>query len=402
MPADLTPSQPSRPGWNGSRRTLATQPANPSAPEAAKQPSKRPERKTGLDAPVRLSVASRADLERTADTITACQLPDGMIPWFDEGHADPWNHVEAAMSLAALGRRAEADAAYGWLARIQRPDGAWHQYYTAHGVEQDKLDANVIAYVATGVWHHYLRFGDDGFLSEMWPVVQRALDFVLDLQTPRGEIIWARHADGTPWSFALLTGSSSISHSLRCGLAIAAQRGVQRPDWELALARLVRTIRQFDREAFAPKDRYAMDWYYPVLTGVLTGAAGRERLRQGWDRFVLEGEGVRCVSDREWVTTAETCECAMAYLSVGDRLTATRLFEWAQRLRQGDGRYLTGLALPERVSFPDQERTTYSAAAVILTADALAADSATSGLFADHAMLPTALELDPADSAATD
>ena len=40
-------------------------------------------------------------------------------------------------------------------------------------------------------------------------VVEKAIDFVLDLQTPRGEILWARHADGTPWSFALLTGSSS-------------------------------------------------------------------------------------------------------------------------------------------------------------------------------------------------
>jgi hypothetical protein len=40
----------------------------------------------------------------------------------------------------------------------------------------------------------------------MWPVVEAAIDFVLDLQEPRGEILWARHADGTPWPFALLTG----------------------------------------------------------------------------------------------------------------------------------------------------------------------------------------------------
>ena len=384
MSAELTPSLPSR---SGTQRALANQP--PVQGEQAQ----------ALCSSSDLGLTSAADLALTADTITDCQLANGMIPWFDDGHADPWNHVEAAMALAVVGRRAEAEAAYEWLARTQRPDGAWHQYYTAHGVEQDKLDANVIAYVAAGVWHHYLRFRDDGFLSEMWPVVRQALDFVLDLQTPRGEILWARHADGTPWPFALLTGSSSISHSLRCGLAIADQRGVQRPRWELALARLVRTIRLFRREAFAPKDRYAMDWYYPVLTGVMTGAEGRERLSRGWDRFVLEGDGVRCVSDRDWVTTAETCECAMAYLSVGDRFTALRLFEWAQRLRQSDGRYLTGLALPTRVSFPDRERTTYSAAAVILAADALAADSATSGLFADHSMLPPPLDFGRADAA---
>ena len=352
----------------------------------------------GAATPTVAGALSRADAGRTAQTIAACQLANGMIPRFDGGLADPWNHVEAAMGLTVAGLRAEAEAAYGWLAAIQRPDGSWHQYYTAHGVEHNKLDANVIAYVATGVWHHYLRFRDNGFLAEMWPVVERALDFVLELQTPRGEILWARHADGTPWPFALLTGSSSISHSLRCGLAIAAENGVERPGWELALARLVHTIRWHGHEAFAPKDRFAMDWYYPVLTGVLDGAEARARLSEGWDRFVLAGEGVRCVSDQEWVTTAETCECAMAFLSAGDRATAAALFDWAQRLRQDDGRYVTGLALPERVHFPAEERTTYSAAAVLLAADALADESPTSGLFTGRAGLPAALDLDPVDT----
>ncbi len=345
---------------------------------------------------------SRADADRTADTIAAVQLPSGMIPRFADGVADPWNHVEAAMALTVTGRRAEADAAYQWLARTQRPDGAWHQYYTADGVDQDKLDANTIAYVAAGVWHHWLRFGDAGLLTEMWPVVQRALDFVLALQTPRGEILWARHADGTPWPFALLTGSSSISHSLRCGLAAAHQLGEERPGWELALARLVHTVRHCGHEAFAPKDRWAMDWYYPVLAGVLRGDEARLRLASRRRVFVHEGEGVRCVSNQDWVTTAETCECAMAYLAIGDRDAALSLFEWAQRLREPDGSYLTGRAFPSNVSYPDQERTTYSAAAVLLAADALAGTSATSGLFVDRSSLPVPLDLDPLEEPARD
>ena len=345
---------------------------------------------------------SRAQADRTADTISALQLPSGMIPRFEGGVADPWNHVEAAMALTVAGRRSEADAAYEWLARTQRPDGAWHQYYTTDGVDQDKLDANTIAYVAAGVWHHWLRFGDTGFLAEMWPVVQRALDFVLALQTPRGEILWARHADGTPWPFALLTGSSSISHSLRCGLAAAHHVGEERPSWELALARLVHTVRHFDHEAFAPKDRWAMDWYYPVLTGVLRGAEARARLASRRGVFIHAGEGVRCVSNQDWVTTAETCECAMAHLGIGDRAAALSLFEWAQRLREPDGTYLTGRAFPANVSYPDQERTSYSAAAVLLAADALAGDSETSGLFVDWGSLPSPLDLDPLEEPARD
>ena len=348
------------------------------------------------------ALLSRSEADRTADTIAALQLSSGMIPRFAGGVADPWNHVEAAMALTVAGRRAEAGAAFEWLARIQRPDGAWHQYYTADGVDQDKLDANTIAYVAAGVWHHWLRFNDAGFLAEMWPVVQRALDFVLALQTARGEILWARHADGTPWPFALLTGSSSISHSLRCGLAAARQVGEERPSWELALARLVHTIRHFGHEAFAPKDRWAMDWYYPVLAGVLQAAEAQNRMASRRGIFVHEGEGVRCVSNQDWVTTAETCECAMAYLAAGDRAVALKLFEWVQRLREPDGSYLTGRAFPANVSYPDRECSTYSAAAVLLAADALAGDSPTSGLFVDLGALPAPLDLDPVEEPARD
>ena len=378
------------------RRQLGRRSTNGRAPAAGEPGRPAPE------TPEVAALLSRTGADRTADTIAALQLSSGMIPRFAGGVADPWNHVEAAMALAVAGRRAEADAAYEWLARIQRPDGSWHQYYTADGIDQDKLDANTIAYVAAGVWHHWLRFSDAGFLAEMWPVVQRALDFVLGLQTPRGEILWARHADGTPWPFALLTGSSSISHSLRCGLAIAHAVDQERPSWELALARLIHTIRHCGHEAFAPKDRWAMDWYYPVLAGVLTGSEARARLASRRTVFVHEGEGVRCVSNQDWVTTAETCECAMAYLAAGDRAAALKLFEWTQRRREPDGSYLTGRAFPANVSYPDQECSTYSAAAVLLAADALAGDSPASGLFVHSGSLPAPLDLDPVEEPARD
>ncbi|MSW93242.1 MAG: prenyltransferase, partial [Actinobacteria bacterium] len=109
------------------------------------------------------------ELAATVDAIAALQLPSGMIPWFPGGHADPWNHVEAAMALLVGGRRAAAERAYEWLVAMQRPDGAWHHYYLADRVEQDKLEANVTAYIATGVWHHWLITGDRGFLETMWP-----------------------------------------------------------------------------------------------------------------------------------------------------------------------------------------------------------------------------------------
>ncbi len=344
-------------------------------------------RETELAGPCVAGVLSATELEQTADSIADWQLPNGMIPWFPGGHADPWNHVEAAMALTVMGRRKEAERAYQWLADHQRSDGAWHQYYVADGVEQDKLDANCVAYVATGVWHHHLCTDDRSFLESMWPVVERAVDFVLDLQLPRGEIRWARHADGTPWSFALLTGSSSICHSLRAAIATGEELGHERPDWELSAARLADVIRT-QPDAFAPKHRWAMDWYYPVLAGVVTGQEGRAMLASRYDTFVMDGLGVRCVSDRPWVTAAETCESLMAHLGVGRRDIAAEMFEWVQNLRADDGSYFTGMVHPERVHFPADERTSYTAAAVILAADALSGASPASTLFSNHRTLP--------------
>ena len=310
-----------------------------------------------------------------------------MIPWFPGGHADPWNHIEAAMALDVAGLCDEALNAYQWLADIQLTDGSWHNYYIEKGVEQDKIDTNCVAYIATGVLHHYLISKDKGFLETMWTVVEPAIEFVLDLQTPRGEIIWACHSDGTSWSYALLTGSSSISHSLRAALAIADHLGIERPEWTSKGQRLVEVIKT-NPEAFAPKKRWAMDWYYPVLTGVLQDSEGLKRLSEQTTDFEIPQRGIRCVSDRPWVTTAETCECALAYLAVGERDHGIELFTKIQDYRDENGRYLTGVVYPENVSFPENEFSTYSAAAVILTADAVLGLTDANEIFTNHSFLP--------------
>ena len=146
---------------------------------------------------------------------------------------------------------------------------------------------------------------------------------------------------------------------------IAAQLGRRRPG-QSAL-----TTARDEPDAFAPKHRWAMDWYYPVLCGAITGESGRERLAHRYDAFITEDWGVRCVSDRPWITAAETCECAMAHLAVGETDRATELFTWAQRLRTEEDRYWTGIVLPDQVHFPGGEQSTYTSSAIILAADAL-------------------------------
>ena len=132
-------------------------------------------------------VLSADEVAASADHLASLQVASGMIPWFSGGHCDPWNHVEAAMALDVAGLHAEAEAAYEWLADVQRPDGAWHNYYWPDGsVEEAKLDTNVCAYIATGVWHHWRCTWDRAFLDHLWPTVERAMEFVLSLRRADG------------------------------------------------------------------------------------------------------------------------------------------------------------------------------------------------------------------------
>ena len=102
-------------------------------------------------------VLSADEVVQTAESIAALQLDSGMIPWFKDGHCDPWNHVETAIALDIAGLHHNAERAYEWLVDMQHPDGWWFNYYLPGGiVEEPKLDTNVCAYIAAGVWHHWL------------------------------------------------------------------------------------------------------------------------------------------------------------------------------------------------------------------------------------------------------
>jgi hypothetical protein len=337
---------------------------------------------------------SLAEAAETAAWIASVQLPTGMIPWYPGGHADAWNHTEAAMALALAGRVAEAEAAYEWLRSAQQPDGSWCLYHLAEGIEEPRRDPNVGAYVATGVWWQWLSTGDRGFLEAMWPTVAAAVDFALSLQAPGGEIRWSRDVDGHVGRFALVTANSSIAHSLRCAVSIAASLGWERPEWELAADRVACAIDRYVRlpgagsGLFESKDRWAMDWYYPVLGGALGPVVGHRRIEAGWDTFVMPGLGVRCVSDHNWVTAAETAELVMALDAVGESERAAEVLGWTRHLREADGAYATGRVHPPGNRFPGGERSTYSAAAVLMADHVLWSSAPTAGVFRPPAAAP--------------
>jgi hypothetical protein len=340
--------------------------------------------------PAVAGVLTPEQCRQTARSIAAAQESSGAIPWFAGGHTDPWDHVESAMALTAAGLLEPAWAAFDWCRRMQRPDGSWPIQIRSGIVEDANSDSNFCAYIATGVWHHVLVTGNNSFAATMWPVVQKAIDFVIDLQLDSGEICWARSEVGA-LPEALLTGCASIFHSIRCALALAALIGEPQPEWELALGRLGHAIVAHP-EAFTEKGRYSMDWYYPILGSALRGPAAAARIRQRWDDFVVAGLGIRCVRDRPWVTGAETCELVMALDAIGHRSAAHRQFGAMQHLRDGDGSYWTGLVFADGKRWPE-ERTTWTGAAMILAADALSDSTPGGGIFRGDE-LPIGLQTD--------
>ena len=329
-------------------------------------------------------------LRPTAEFILQVQRPSGEIPWFEGGYTDPWDHVEAAMGLSIAGELEAAERAYAWLGSLQLADGSWWASYRGEVVDnRERRETNFVAYAATGVWHHYLVSGNDEFLRRQWPMVERAIEFVLALQSPHGDIDWAVDGAGKAKGDALVTGCSSIYKSLECAYNIAVTLGEERPQWLNARTRLGRALRskpeRFDR-TWESKQRYSMDWFYPVLTGVYRGAEARSRLGARWHEFVKEGLGCRCVVEEPWFTVAESCELVMALLAAGDHARAVELYSWLQQWQAEDGSYWTGYQLVEDLLWPD-EKPTWTAGAILLAADALTGHTAGARLFTEVNLL---------------
>ena len=338
---------------------------------------------------------SPEEVVETADWIASLQMRDGVVPWFRGGHADPWNHIEAAMALACAGRWAEVERAFGWLAANQLEDGSWCAGYVMGGVVEPRRDPNVCSYVATGaLWCAQLGAGTS-FLEALWPVVSRAMAWCLGCQLPGGEIAWSVDADGVRATYALLSANSSLLLSFHCAAKIASTLGQDPLPWLQAASRVKAAVAQFcqgeaagdgvvarRQAAFAPKGRWAMDWYYPVLTGALAAEESRGRIAGRWGEFVEPGLGVRCVADRYWVTAAETAECAIAVARAGLASEARALLAWTRHLRHPSGAYWTGCAHPECARYPGGQQSTYSAAAVVIADHVLAGRSQAAAIFA--------------------
>ncbi len=312
------------------------------------------------------------NLDKTAHYIRSLQQPDGAILWNQNDKLDPWDHVEAAMGLSVTGFYDEAEHAYTWLAAQQCDDGSWQSAYFCESPSELK-ETNFIAYIATGVWLHYQVTQNESFLTALYPVVQKALNFVLRFQQPTGEISWAVNRNNQPEPDALLTACASIARSIECGINISQKLKKDCQPWKKAWKQLCDAVKhkpeRFDR-TWESKARFAMDWYYPILAGLYSADDAKARIDKRWQEFVEPKLGCRCVTDEPWVTMAETSELVMALVAANDNARAEKLFQTLAQWQQDDGGFVTGYVFRDKAIWPE-DKTSWTAGAVLLAADAL-------------------------------
>ena len=196
-------------------------------------------------------VLSAAQVAQSAAAIAAMQEPCGAVPWTVGEHVDIWNHVEAAMAMLVGGEVEAAERAYAWVPTMQREDGSWPMKIVNGAADDERGEVNMSAYLAVGVWHHWLVRRDQRFVQRFWPSVRAGLDWVVAQQLPFGGIRWTPTEE-----FALLAGSSSIYQSLRAGVALAELLDDPQPEWELAGGRLGHAVRDH-RDLFEDKSTYS-------------------------------------------------------------------------------------------------------------------------------------------------
>ena len=311
--------------------------------------------------------------EDSINYILQVQEKDGSIPWEINSKLDPWDHIESAMALTVAGKIEQAKRAYKWMAISQEKVGGWFSEYRSGKPTNKRIETNFAAYLATGLWHYFLVTKDKKLLKELYPVFEKAIFFVISMQTNEGDILWALDEKGLPWDDSLLTGCSSIYKSLECAQAINHLLGKDNLDLQKVKLNLKEAItskpERFDR-SWESKKRYSMDWYYPILCGVIEKNNSIERIESRWRNFVVEGIGCKCVEEEPWVTVAESAELVITLIASGDYIKAEEIFSWLHRWKDTDNLYWTGYVYTDEAFWPI-EKPTWTAAAMLLAADSL-------------------------------
>jgi hypothetical protein len=230
---------------------------------------------------------SGEQLARTPPPRVAAGAERRSDPLVPGGHCDPWNHVEAAMALTVTGYVDEAKAAYRWLANTNSAT-AVGSTTTWERVKDARLDTNVCAYVAAGLYHYVVATGDVDFAASLWPTSSaRSSSCCVGNRTTarsRGRSTPSVAVSPTPCSPGRRRSFIRCAARWRSPNASARQARVgveRRPPGSRGRAppRRLRT-----------EERVRHGLVLPDLLGRADGRArGVKRINDGWERHVMDG-----------------------------------------------------------------------------------------------------------------
>ena len=163
---------------------------------------------------------SISGLDHLGKFLVRMQLSSGAIPSNKNGTHDPWDHLEAVMGLTTLGYQTEAIKGLNWMISNQNSDGSWYNLYDDKKPIELNKQTNYSSYLAVATWHFFLLNKDINFLQNHWESIKSGIAFSLSLQNDSGAIAWNVDDKGEVDDDYLLTGCSSITKSLECGIAI--------------------------------------------------------------------------------------------------------------------------------------------------------------------------------------
>ena len=320
-----------------------------------------------------ISPNSISGLDHLGKFLERIQLSSGAIPSNKNNTHDPWDHLEAVMGLTTLGYKTEAAKGFNWMISNQNVDGSWYNLYDDQKPIELNKQTNHSSYLAVAAWHFFLLNKDIDFLQNHWEPIKRGIIFSLSLQNDNGAIAWNVDDKGEVDDDYLLTGCSSITKSLECGIAICQILGHknQEKEWRIAHAKLIKAIESPKGIFDLKKDRskFSMDSYYPILGGINAKKAVSSLISNIKTNFWIKGLGIKCVADEPWVTVAETSECSIAFKKMGEDEIALELLHNAIAIVDNKSIPFMGWQYIENIYWPE-ETPSWTSGACILAADA--------------------------------
>ena len=310
---------------------------------------------------------------RIAQSIKTNQLDSGAIPSNADLSHDPWDHIEAIMGLNFLNDKESSDLAFKWLKNNQNKDGSWYaKYFNNNPIELNK-PTHFGPYISVAALHYYKIFSDKDKLLELWETIDSAINFSLNLQDSNGTIPWSVDKNNQIENDFLLTGASSILKSLECAIAISKILDLDsNKKWTKAYKLLAYAIKNpkglFDKTI--DRSRFSMDWYYPIISGVLSDSEKDKYIKKIYKDFYIEGIGVKCVVEEPWVTVAETSEFIVSLVISNEIEEAKKLLIEVMNISDLNDIPYMGWQYEENIFWPE-EKPSWTAAALILAADSI-------------------------------